>query len=133
MTGRYLEDFAVGQTFGSGRLRVEKERIKTFAAEFDPQPFHLDEEAARGSIFRGLGAISSKSSLANSRRAMSRRRWNSSSMTRRSRSLTSTLCKRAGAMKYNLRCRQASIGSAPIFSMTLKTQRPKIRGGAIAT
>ena len=32
MTERYLEDFAVGQTFGSGRLRVEKERIKTFAA-----------------------------------------------------------------------------------------------------
>src|SRR5712664_2578452 len=56
MTGRYLEDFAVGQTFGSGRLRVEKERIKTFAAEFDPQPFHLDDEAARGSIFRGLAA-----------------------------------------------------------------------------
>ncbi len=56
MTGRYLEDFAVGQTFGSGRLRVEKARIKTFAAEFDPQPFHLDEEAARGSIFGGLAA-----------------------------------------------------------------------------
>ena len=56
MTGRYLEDFAVGQTFGSGRLRVEKERIKTFAAEFDPQPFHLDEAAARDSIFRGLAA-----------------------------------------------------------------------------
>jgi len=56
MTERYLEDFAVGQTFRSGRLRVEKERIKTFAAEFDPQPFHLDEEAARGSIFRGLAA-----------------------------------------------------------------------------
>src|SRR5260221_6299618 len=56
MSGLYLEDFAVGQTFGSGRLRVEKERIKTFAAEFDPQPFHLDEEAARSSIFRGLAA-----------------------------------------------------------------------------
>jgi acyl dehydratase len=56
MTGRYLEDFAVGQTFGSGRLRVEKELIKAFAAEFDPQPFHLDEEAARSSIFRGLAA-----------------------------------------------------------------------------
>lgn len=56
MTERYLEDFAVGQTFGSGRLRVEKERIKSFAVEFDPQPFHLDEEAARGSIFRGLAA-----------------------------------------------------------------------------
>jgi acyl dehydratase len=56
MTVRYLEDFAVGQTFGSGRLRVEKERIKSFAAEFDPQPFHLDEDAARGSIFGGLAA-----------------------------------------------------------------------------
>ena len=56
MTERYLEDFVVAQTFGSGRLRVDKERIKAFAAEFDPQPFHLDEEAARESIFRGLAA-----------------------------------------------------------------------------
>jgi acyl dehydratase len=56
MSGLYLEDFAVGQTFGSGRLCVDEERIKAFAAEFDPQPFHLDEEAARGSIFRGLAA-----------------------------------------------------------------------------
>ena len=56
MRERYLEDFAVGQTFGSGRLRVEAARIKSFAAEFDPQPFHLDEERARGTIFRGLAA-----------------------------------------------------------------------------
>ena len=56
MSQRYLEDFAVGQRFASGRLRVDKERIKTFAAEFDPQPFHLDEEAARDTIFRGLAA-----------------------------------------------------------------------------
>src|SRR5439155_718179 len=56
MTMRYLEDFAAGQKFGSGRLRIEKERIKSFAAEFDPQPFHLDEAAARGSIFGGLAA-----------------------------------------------------------------------------
>jgi acyl dehydratase len=47
MSRRYLEDFAVGQTFGSGRLRVDKEQIKAFAADFDPQPFHLDEDAAR--------------------------------------------------------------------------------------
>src|SRR5262249_5447167 len=46
MGERYLEDFAVGQIFVSGRLRVNKEQIKAFAAEFDPQPFHLDEEAA---------------------------------------------------------------------------------------
>lgn len=52
----YLEDFAVGQTFGSGRLRVDEARIKSFAAEFDPQPFHLDPEAARSTLFGGLAA-----------------------------------------------------------------------------
>ena len=56
MSKRYLEDFAVGQTFGSRRLRVDKEQIKAFAAEFDPQPFHVDEEVARDTIFRGLAA-----------------------------------------------------------------------------
>jgi acyl dehydratase len=56
MTERYLEDFAVGQVFGSGRLVVDEERIKSFAAEFDPQPFHLDEEGARNTVFRRLAA-----------------------------------------------------------------------------
>ena len=56
MSRRYLEDFMVGQTFGSGRLRVDKEQIKAFAAEFDPQPFHLDEDAALDTIFGGLAA-----------------------------------------------------------------------------
>ena len=56
MTGRYLEDFAVGQIFRSGPLPIDEERIKTFAAEFDPQPFHLDEHAARDTIFGGLAA-----------------------------------------------------------------------------
>src|SRR5215813_5416520 len=56
MNERCLEDFAVGQVFGSGRLRIDEERIKSFAAEFDPQPFHLDDEAARGTIFQGLAA-----------------------------------------------------------------------------
>ena len=56
MTERYLEDFAIGQTFHSGRLRVEAEAIKTFAAAFDPQLFHLDEAAAKDSLFRGLAA-----------------------------------------------------------------------------
>ncbi|HYX65394.1 MAG TPA: MaoC family dehydratase [Burkholderiales bacterium] len=53
---RFLEDFAAGQKFGSARLRVEAERVKRFAAEFDPQPFHLDEAAARRSLFGGLAA-----------------------------------------------------------------------------
>ncbi len=56
MSARYLEDFSPGQKFGSGRLRVDRDRIKSFAAEFDPQPFHLDEGAARGSFFSGLAA-----------------------------------------------------------------------------
>jgi acyl dehydratase len=56
LSERYLEDFAVGQTFGSGRLRIEGERALAFAAEFDPQSFHLDEAAARRSIFGGLTA-----------------------------------------------------------------------------
>jgi acyl dehydratase len=56
MSELYLEDLHVGQTFGSGRIQVDSERIKTFAAEFDPQPFHLDEEAAPNSMFAGLAA-----------------------------------------------------------------------------
>src|SRR5271155_614766 len=52
----YLEDFAVGQTFSSGRLCIDEERIKSFAAEFDPQPFHLDAAAAQHTIFHGLAA-----------------------------------------------------------------------------
>jgi len=57
MEPRYLDDFAVGQRFGGGtRARVDAQRIKTFAAEFDPQPFHLDEQAAATSFFGGLAA-----------------------------------------------------------------------------
>jgi len=56
MTKLFLEDLAVGQSFGSGRLRIDAEDIKRFAAEFDPQPFHLNEQAARETIFRGLAA-----------------------------------------------------------------------------
>lgn len=56
MAVKYLEDFAAGQTFGSGKLRMEKEQIKSFAASFDPQPFHLDEDAARDSMFGELVA-----------------------------------------------------------------------------
>jgi acyl dehydratase len=56
VTQRYLEDFEPGQKFGSGRLRVEPDRIKSFAAEFDPQPFHLDEDSARHTLFKGLAA-----------------------------------------------------------------------------
>lgn len=57
MKARYLEDFAPGQVFdGASRVRVEPARIKSFAAEFDPQAFHLDEKAANDTIFHGLVA-----------------------------------------------------------------------------
>ena len=52
----YLEDLHVGQRFSSGTHVMEADRIKAFAAEFDPQPFHLDESAAKASVFRGLAA-----------------------------------------------------------------------------
>jgi acyl dehydratase len=56
MIDRYFDDFAVGQTFGSGRHKIDVEGIKRFAFEFDPQPFHLDEKAARDTMFGGLVA-----------------------------------------------------------------------------
>jgi acyl dehydratase len=52
----YLDDLHVGQRFTSGSYIMEAARIKEFAAEFDPQPFHLDETAAEASIFKGLAA-----------------------------------------------------------------------------
>lgn len=52
----YLEDLFVGQRFESAPHRLDAEQIKKFAAEFDPQPFHLDEEAATDSLFGSLAA-----------------------------------------------------------------------------
>jgi len=52
----YLDDLHVGQRFASGTYVIDEARIKEFAAEFDPQPFHLDETAAQASIFKGLAA-----------------------------------------------------------------------------
>jgi acyl dehydratase len=52
----YLDDLHVGQQFTSGTYLMEEARIKEFAAEFDPQPFHLDESAAEASVFKGLAA-----------------------------------------------------------------------------
>jgi acyl dehydratase len=52
----YLEDFAVGQVYASGPRRVGRDDILKFAAEFDPQPYHLDDEAARKTAFKGLAA-----------------------------------------------------------------------------
>lgn len=55
-SGLYLEDVEVGQTFTSGAYVMDATRIKEFATEFDPQPFHIDEDAAKDSVFHGLAA-----------------------------------------------------------------------------
>src|SRR5215813_6939500 len=52
----YFEDFEVGQVYRSGELPVDTAAIKAFATQFDPQPFHLDEAAAKGTLFGGLAA-----------------------------------------------------------------------------
>ena len=52
----YLEDLSVGQRFESRSHLLDEEQIKTFAREFDPQPFHLSEDGAAGSIFGSLAA-----------------------------------------------------------------------------
>jgi acyl dehydratase len=51
-----LDDLRVGQHFESGKHTVDVNEIKAFAVRFDPQPFHLDEDAAKGTLFGALAA-----------------------------------------------------------------------------
>lgn len=52
----YLEDLQVGQRFKSATHALDAAQIKAFAAQYDPQPFHMDEKAAENSLFKGLAA-----------------------------------------------------------------------------
>jgi acyl dehydratase len=52
----YLDDLYVGRRFTSGTHALDERQITEFAREFDPQPFHVDREAAKGTLFRGLVA-----------------------------------------------------------------------------
>jgi acyl dehydratase len=52
----YFDDLQVGQRFASRSHALDEAQIKAFAAAFDPQPFHLDDEAAKGTLFAGLAA-----------------------------------------------------------------------------
>jgi len=52
----YLEDLTIGRIFESATHTLDAAEIKAFAGQFDPQPFHLDEEAAKASLFGGLAA-----------------------------------------------------------------------------
>jgi acyl dehydratase len=56
MAGRYFEDFRVGEVIELGSRTIGAEEIIAFAREFDPQPFHIDAERARQSVFGGLVA-----------------------------------------------------------------------------
>ena len=51
---RYLEDFQVGHVTETGAMTVTQEMIQAFARQYDPQPMHLDEAAARGTVFGTL-------------------------------------------------------------------------------
>jgi acyl dehydratase len=53
---RSLDDLAPGQAFDLGRFSLPRQEVLDFAARYDAQPFHLDEAAARDSIFGGLVA-----------------------------------------------------------------------------
>ncbi|MDF1732527.1 MAG: MaoC family dehydratase [Minwuia sp.] len=53
---RWFEDIEVGQVSETDSYTMTKQEIIEFATEFDPQPFHMDEEAAKQSVFRGLCA-----------------------------------------------------------------------------
>src|SRR5262245_18001316 len=52
----YLDDLKVGQKFRSGTHVIDAAQIKAFARQFDPQPFHLDDATAKGTLFGGLAA-----------------------------------------------------------------------------
>lgn len=52
----YFEDLTVGRITELGNFTFTADSIKAFAAKYDPQPFHMDEEAARSSIFGALCA-----------------------------------------------------------------------------
>lgn len=52
----FLEDLVVGMPFKSGTIDITAEEIRSFASQFDPQPFHLDDDAARSTLFGGLAA-----------------------------------------------------------------------------
>ena len=52
----YYDDLSVGQIFSTRTVRVSADEIVAFARQFDPQPFHLDDGAARETVFGGLAA-----------------------------------------------------------------------------
>jgi acyl dehydratase len=56
MPALYLDDLSVGKRFVSGTHVMDEEQIRAFAAQFDPQPFHLDAEAAKTTFFGALVA-----------------------------------------------------------------------------
>ena len=52
----WFEDLSLGMRFKSESIQISEDDIKQFATKFDPQPMHLDDEAAKKTIFKGLAA-----------------------------------------------------------------------------
>ena len=52
----YFDDLQVGDRFETATHALDADQIKAFAQQFDPQPFHLDDDAARQTVFGGLAA-----------------------------------------------------------------------------
>ncbi|MDM2873634.1 MULTISPECIES: hotdog family protein [Citrobacter] len=53
----FLDDLVVGAEYRSAEQHLNVEQIIAFARQFDPQSFHLDEEAAKNTLFQGLARV----------------------------------------------------------------------------
>lgn len=56
MAKRFLDDFRIGERSETGTITLTEDEVIAFARQFDPQPFHLDHDAAARSVFGGLVA-----------------------------------------------------------------------------
>ncbi len=111
----YLDDLRVGQTFATGSRTLDEAAIKAFAREYDPQPFHLDAEAAKHTFFGGLVASGWHTAAITMRLSGRKRRADCRRRHRRRRHhqvATSDLCRRYadGARSHR---RDHALGEAP--------------------
>jgi acyl dehydratase len=72
----YLDDLFVGQRFTSRTHVIDEAQIKAFARQFDPQPFHQDEDAAKDTLFTGLAASGWHTAAITMRQRIAANGWN---------------------------------------------------------
>ena len=128
---KYFEDFAVGDVYELGSRTVTAEDIVAFARKYDPQPFHLDEQAARESFFGGLAASgwhTSAIGMAILSRVIVRENWASLGQSLRDWGFPkpdrrlSTMLSRSMAMFIAFRTMTAFAHSWELMSMSQDTQ-----------